>query len=79
MQTLADYGYVVRTVDKNYCIGTQPLFLSAIYKNTNNLAQIRPIVDGIRDACDETASFFIEEDNHCICLYRAHSFGLWSA
>jgi DNA-binding IclR family transcriptional regulator len=74
LQTLADYGYVVRTADKNYCIGTQPLFLSAIYKNTNHLTQIRPIVDGIRNACDETTSFFIEEDDHRICLYRAHSF-----
>ncbi len=55
LQTLADYGYVVRTVDKNYCIGTQVF----IFKNVNHLIQIRAIVDGIRDACcDEMASFF---------------------
>ncbi len=53
---------------------TYRMFLSAIYKNTNHLTQINPNVDGILDTFDETASFFIEEDNHRICLYRAHSF-----
>ena len=73
LHTLAEYGYVVRAPDKSYCIGTQPLFLSAIYKNTNHLTQIRPVVDKIRDLSDETASFFIEEYNDRICLYRANS------
>lgn len=73
LHTLSEYGYVIRTADKNYCIGTKPLSLSAIYQKTNHLTQIGPIVDHIRDMCDETASFFIEQDNDRICLYRAHS------
>jgi len=70
---LENYGYVVRLRDKQYTIGTQALYLSAIYTHSNHLDQIRPIVDSIRDISGETASFFVEEDSRRICLYRAHS------
>jgi len=73
LTTLESYGYVVRLRDKQYTIGTQALYLSAIYTHSNHLDQIRPIVDSIRDISGETASFFIEEDSMRICLYRAHS------
>ena len=73
LTTLENYGYVVRLRDKQYTIGTQALYLSAIYTHSNHLDQIRPIVDSIRDISGETASFFIEEDSMRICLYRAHS------
>ena len=73
LNTLENYGYVVRLRDKRYTIGTQALYLSAIYTHSNHLDQIRPIVDNIRDVSGETASFFIEEDSMRICLYRAHS------
>jgi len=73
LTTLGSYGYVVRLRDKQYTIGTQVLYLSAIYTHSNHLDQIRPIVDSIRDISGETASFFIEEDSMRICLYRAHS------
>jgi DNA-binding IclR family transcriptional regulator len=73
LTTLESYGYVLRLRDKQYTIGTQALYLSAIYTHSNHLDQIRPIVDNIRDISGETASFFIEEDSMRICLYRAHS------
>ncbi|MDE0949485.1 MAG: helix-turn-helix domain-containing protein, partial [Candidatus Thioglobus sp.] len=73
LSTLEDYGYVSRLKNKEYVVGTQALYLSAIYTQSNHLEQIRPIVDRIRDISDETASFFVEEDNMRICLYRAHS------
>ena len=73
LHTLAEYGYVIRTGNKQYCIGTTPLSLSAIYQKTNHLTKISPVVDQIRDLSDETVSFFIEQDSHRICLYRAHS------
>jgi DNA-binding IclR family transcriptional regulator len=71
--TLEDYGYVSRLKNKEYVVGTQALYLSAIYTQSNHLEQIRPIVDRIRDISGETASFFVEEDNMRICLYRAQS------
>ena len=71
--TLEDYGYVSRLKNKEYVVGTQALYLSAIYTQSNHLEQIRPIIDRIRDISGETASFFVEEDNMRICLYRAHS------
>ena len=71
--TLEEYGYVSRLQNKNYVLGTQALYLSAIYTQSNHLEQIRPIVDRIRDISGETASFFVEEDDKRICLYRAHS------
>lgn len=73
LQTLIEFGYIIRTTDKNYCIGTQPVYLSAVYEHEHHLTQIRPIVDHIRDVCNETSSFQIEENNSRICIYRAHS------
>ena len=73
LQTLEEYGYVSRLKNKEYVVGTQALYLSAIYTQSNHLEQIRPIVDRIRDTSGETASFFVEEEDKRICLYRAHS------
>jgi DNA-binding IclR family transcriptional regulator len=73
LSMLEDYGYVSRLKNKEYVVGTQALYLSAIYTQSNHLEQIRPIIDRIRDISGETASFFVEEDNMRICLYRAHS------
>ena len=70
---IRDSGYVARLKNKDYVIGTQALYLSAIYTQSNHLEQIRPIVDRIRDISGETSSFFVEEDDNRICLYRAHS------
>ena len=73
LNTLVTYGYITRLPNKYYSIGTQALYLSAIYTHTNHLEQIRPIVNKIRDITKETAAFFVEENNYRICLYRAHS------
>jgi len=73
LSTLEEYGYVSRLKNKDYVVGTQALYLSAIYTQSNHLEQIRPIVDRIRDMSGETASFFVEEEDKRICLYRAHS------
>ena len=73
LSTLEEYGYVSRLKSKDYVVGTQALYLSAFYTQSNHLEQIRTIVDAIRDISGETASFFVEEDSMRICLYRAHS------
>ena len=73
LQTLEEYGYVSGLKNKDYVVGTQALYLSAIYTQSNHLEQIRPIVDRIRDMSGETASFFVEEEDKRICLYRSHS------
>lgn len=70
---LEEFGYVSRLKNKKYMIGTQAIYLNAIYTHSNHLEQLRPIIDKIRDISSHTASFFIEEDSHSICLYRAHS------
>ena len=54
-------------------VGTQAIYLNAVYTHSNHLEKLRPIIDKIRDISSHTASLFIEEDSHCICLYRAHS------
>ena len=73
LSTLQEYGYVSRLKNRDYVVGTQALYLSAIYTQSNHLEQIRPIIDSIRDISGETASFFVEENSMRICLYRAHS------
>ena len=73
LTTLEEYGYVSRLKNKDYVVGTQALYLSAIYTQSNHLEQIRLIVDRIRDMSGETASFFVEEEEKRSCLYRAHS------
>ncbi len=73
LTTLEQYGYVSRQRNKKYVVGTQALYLSSIYTYSNQLDQIRPLVDQIRDKSGESASFFVEEDSVRICLYRANS------
>ena len=70
---LEDFGYVSRLKNKEYMVGTQAIYLNAVYTHSNHLEKLRPIIDKIRDISSHTASLFIEEDSHCICLYRAHS------
>ena len=70
---LEEFGYVSRLKNKEYMVGTQAIYLNAIYTHSNHLEQLRHIIDKIRDISSHTASLFIEEDSHCICLYRAHS------
>jgi len=40
LSTLEEYGYVSRLRNKKYVIGTQPIYLSAIYTHSNQLDQI---------------------------------------
>ena len=70
---LEEFGYVSRLKNKDYMVGTQAIYLNAVYTHSNHLEKLRPIIDKIRDISSHTASLFIEEDSHCICLYRAHS------
>ena len=70
---LEDFGYVSRLKNKEYMVGTQAIYLNAVYTHSNHLEKLRPIIDKIRNISSHTASLFIEEDSHCICLYRAHS------
>ena len=70
---LEEFGYVSRLKNKEYMVGTQAIYLNAVYTHSNHLEKLRPIIDKIRDISSHTASFFIEEDSHSICLYRAHS------
>lgn len=70
---LEDFGYVSRLKNKEYMVGTQAIYLNAVYTHSNHLEKLRPIIDKIRDISSHTASLFIEEDSYCICLYRAHS------
>jgi len=70
---LEEFGYVSRLKNKEYMVGTQAIYLNAVYTHSNHLEKLRPIIDKIRDISSHTASLFIEEDSHCICLYRAHS------
>ncbi len=70
---LEDFGYVSRLKNKDYMVGTQAIYLNAVYTHSNHLEKLRTIIDKIRDISSHTASLFIEEDSHCICLYRAHS------
>ena len=43
LSTLEEYGYISRLKNKDYVVGTQALYLSAIYTQSNHLEQIRPI------------------------------------
>ena len=58
---LEEFGYVSRLKNKEYMVGTQAIYLNAIYTHSNHLEQLRPIIDKIRDISAHTASFFIEE------------------
>jgi DNA-binding IclR family transcriptional regulator len=67
-------GYLSRDSGGQFSLGPQPLRLSAVYKRGLRIEdQVRPVLRTLVAESGETASFFKQEGDRRLCLYREES------
>jgi len=74
LASLEQYGYVRRLDEGGYHIGPKFAELGAIYQNSFNLRDyVLPVLRDLVDAIDESASFYIREQEGRLCLFRVET------
>ncbi|MBK8185016.1 MAG: IclR family transcriptional regulator [Candidatus Competibacteraceae bacterium] len=70
-ESLEKFGYLRRLGDGAFRLGPKPLFLGYLYQKhfeTGNF--VPPVLQKIVDELQESASFFIRDDDKRVCLHR---------
>jgi DNA-binding IclR family transcriptional regulator len=72
--TLETFGYLVRSSEGGYRIGSTPVRLAAFYQRTTQPAErVIPALERLVSQTGESASFSVRRGNNAICLYRVDS------
>lgn len=72
--SLERFGYLHRRVDGKFRLGAGLWRLGSLYrKEYLSAAVVRPALTQLRELSGETASFYIRDGNHRICLYRLNA------
>jgi hypothetical protein len=67
-KSLERFGYIHRSADGAYCLGSKVLFLGSLYQRHFRTSAIVPQVLGrIVDELKESASFFVQDGDYRIC------------
>lgn len=70
--SLERFGYVIRDDTGRYRLGATLWRLGACYRDGFDLTElVRPEVLSLSQTTNETASFYIREGDHRVCLFRA--------
>ena len=73
-ESLERFGYLRRLDDGAFRLGPKPLFLGSLYQKHFKTADfVPPVLRKIVDELQESASFFIRDDNQRVCLHRVDS------
>jgi DNA-binding IclR family transcriptional regulator len=71
MKSLERFGYVLRSEDGGYRLGSKVLYLGSLYQKHFNTSEIvPPILRRIVDELHEGASFYIADGDHRVVLHR---------
>lgn len=69
--SLEEFGYVRRIGDRGYQVGPKLAELAGIYLDSFQIGDlVNPILRQVVDEVDESASYFVREDDQRLCLYR---------
>ncbi|PLW75987.1 IclR family transcriptional regulator [Cohaesibacter celericrescens] len=69
--SLERFGYLVRGEGSRFRVGPTAWRLGANYRQSFDLAAvIRPQLKQLSEATNETASFYVKEGRHRVCLFR---------
>ncbi|UES53682.1 IclR family transcriptional regulator [Roseibium aggregatum] len=72
--SLEAQGFLRRAPDKSYGLGPELLRLGSIYRQSLRIEEhVRPALRRLLDITGESASFFIEQADKRICLFREDS------
>jgi len=73
-ESLERFGYLRRLNDGAFRLGPKPLFLASLYQKHFRTADFVPqALRKVVDELQESASFFIRDDNQRVCLHRVDS------
>ena len=72
--SLERFGYLLRQADGRFRLGVRLWQLGSLYrKEFLSAAVVRPALARLRQISDETASFYVRDGDHRICLYRLNA------
>ena len=67
-------GYLIRSDDGVFRLGPTLWRLGSLYRMTFDLGEhVRPVLRSLVEETGESASFYVRDGNHRICLYRQNS------
>jgi DNA-binding IclR family transcriptional regulator len=74
LKSLERFGYVLRSVDGSYRLGSKVLALGALYQRHYRTSEIvPPVLERLAAELHEGASFYIVEEDKRICLHRVET------
>jgi DNA-binding IclR family transcriptional regulator len=74
LQSLEAYGYVQRLSTGSYILGATPIRLATVAKNDMHPAEkVMPVLRGLVQATNESASFYVRSGEMRLCAYRVDS------
>lgn len=74
IQSLLEFGYLVRGNDGRFRLGPAAMRLSTAYERAFDLGDhVRPVLQRIVLETQETAAFFVREGHRRLCLFRYNS------
>lgn len=72
MNSLERMGYVVRSQAGNYSLGHRVLYLGKLFEQSFQLsAVVEPVLYELAAATRESASYYVLDKGHRLCLFRA--------
>jgi DNA-binding IclR family transcriptional regulator len=74
IKSLEKFGYLRRSEQGTYCVGSKALHLGTLYqRHFHTAAVVPPVLRQIVDDLKEGASFYVRDGDHRICLHRVDS------
>ncbi len=74
LKSLERFGYVLRSADGSYRLGSKVLHLGSLYQRHFRTSDIvPPVLERLGAELHEGASFYIVEDDQRICLHRVET------
>lgn len=74
LKSLERFGYVLRSTDGTYRLGSKVLLLGALYQRHFRTSEVvPPILDRLAAELHEGASYYIAEGDKRVCLHRAET------
>ena len=71
LKSLEKFGYVLRSADGSYRLGSKVLHLGSLYQRHFKTSEIvPPVLERLSAEVHEGASFYVCEDDKRVCLHR---------
>lgn len=70
-KSLEKFGYLIRSEDGSYHLGSKVLFLGSLYQRSFSTAEfVPPVLRQVVEELHEGASFYVRDEEQRVCLHR---------